>query len=135
MARPSASFAVLRIPRFYSPWETGKQVVGRDSFSDYPAVASSITDIGGSTGNYDTDAIAALHPDLVLAGEINTTELINSLQKLGLTVYYLPNLTTLEGMFANLETVGQLKGHSSQAVFMVKSLRQGWLLWMPRSSC
>lgn len=100
----------------------GKQVVGRDSFSNYPAQAASVQDIGGSTGKYDTEAIVALKPDLVLAGEINTPELVNSLQKLGLTVYYLPNPTTLEGMFANLETVGQLTGHSSEAGVLVKSL-------------
>ena len=100
----------------------GKQVVGRDSFSNFPAQAASVQDIGGSTGNYDTEAIVALKPDLVLAGEINTPELVNSLQKLGLTVYYLPNPTTLEGMFANLETVGQLTGHSSEAGVLVKSL-------------
>jgi len=60
----------------------------------------------------------------VLAGEINTPELVNSLQQLGLTVYYLPNPTTLEGMFANLEMVGQLTGHSSAAVTLVNSLKK-----------
>jgi iron complex transport system substrate-binding protein len=102
----------------------GKQVVGRDSFSDYPPEAKSLKDIGGSMGKYDTEAIVALHPDLVLAGEINTPELVKSLQQLGLTVYYLPNPTTLEGMFANLETVGQLTGHSSAAATLVNSLKK-----------
>jgi len=74
-------------------------------------------------GKYDTEAIVALHPDLVLAGEINTPEEINSLQQLGLTVYYLPNPTTLEEMFANLATVGQLTGHSPAAATLVKSLQ------------
>ena len=101
----------------------GKQVVGRDSFSDYPSEAKSIKDVGGSMGKYDTEGIVALHPDLVLAGEINTAEQVNSLQQLGLMVYYLPNPTTLEGMFANLETVGQLTGHSSNAATLVKSLQ------------
>jgi iron complex transport system substrate-binding protein len=101
----------------------GKQVVGRDSFSDFPAEVESIKDIGGSMGKYDTEAIVALHPDLVLAGEINTPEEVNSLQQLGLTVYYLPNPTTLEGMFTNLETVGQLTGHSSEAATLVSSLK------------
>ena len=101
----------------------GKQVVGRDSFSDYPAEVKSIKDIGGSMGKYNSEAIVALHPDLVLAGEINTPEEVNSLQQLGLTVFYLPNPTTLEGMFANLETVGQLTGHSSDAATLVKSLQ------------
>jgi iron complex transport system substrate-binding protein len=102
----------------------GKQVVGRDSFSDYPPEAKSAKDIGGSMGKYNTEAIVALHPDLVLAGEINTPELVNSLQQLGLTVYYLPNPTTLEAMYANLETVGQLTGHQSQAGTLVNALKQ-----------
>jgi iron complex transport system substrate-binding protein len=102
----------------------GKQVVGRDSFSDYPAEAKSIQDIGGSMGKYNTEAIVALHPDLVLAGEINTPELVASLEKLGLTVYYVSNPTTLEAMCANLETVGQLTGHRSEAATLVASLQK-----------
>jgi iron complex transport system substrate-binding protein len=102
----------------------GKQVVGRDSFSDYPPETKSIQDIGGSMGKYNTEAIVALRPDLVLAGEINTPELVNSLEKLGLTVYYLSNPSTLEGMFGNLETIGQLTGHDSEAVTLVNSLKK-----------
>ena len=102
----------------------GKQVVGRDSFSDFPAEAKSVKDIGGSMGKYDTEAILALKPDLVLAGEINTPELVKSLESLGLTVYYLPNPTSLEGMYANLETVGQLTGHSSEATTLIDSLKR-----------
>ena len=102
----------------------GMQVVGRDSFSDFPAEAKSVKDIGGSMGKYDTEAILALKPDLVLAGEINTPELVKSLESLGLTVYYLPNPTSLEGMYANLETVGQLTGHSSEATTLIDSLKR-----------
>jgi iron complex transport system substrate-binding protein len=60
----------------------------------------------------------------VLAGEINTPELVSSLEKLGLTVYYLANPATLEGMYGNLETVGQLTGHNSDAVALVDSLKK-----------
>jgi iron complex transport system substrate-binding protein len=75
-------------------------------------------------GKYNTEAILALHPDLVLASEINPPELVNSLEQLGLTVYYLPNPTSLEGMYSNLETVGQLTGHRSEAVALVDSLKK-----------
>jgi iron complex transport system substrate-binding protein len=102
----------------------GRQVVGRDSFSDYPEAAKSVQDIGGSMGKYDTEAIIALHPDLVLAGEINTPEGVNSLEQLGLIVYYLPNPATLEAMYANLETVGRLTGHSPEAITLVDSLKK-----------
>ncbi len=46
-----------------------------------------------------------------------------SLEQLGLTVYYLKNPATLEDMYANLETVGQLTGHKSEAATLVESLK------------
>jgi len=101
----------------------GAQVVGRDTFSDYPTEAKSVADIGGSMGKYNTEAIVALHPDLVLAGEINPPELVSSLQQLGLTVYFLPNPTGLDGLYANLGTVGSLTGHSAEALALVTSLK------------
>jgi iron complex transport system substrate-binding protein len=101
----------------------GAQVAGRDTLSDYPPQAKSVADIGGSMANYDTEAIVALHPDLILAAEINTPELVASLAKLGLTVYYLKNPVTLDGIYANLETVGSLTGHTADAATLVASLK------------
>lgn len=101
----------------------GSQVVGRDMFSDYPAEAASVQDIGGSMGQYNLEAILTLQPDLVLAGGINPPELAVSLETLGLTVYFLPNPVALEDMFATLETVGGLTGHRSEAAALVESLQ------------
>ena len=88
----------------------GSQVVGRDEFSDYPAEAAAIESVGGSMGEYSAEAIVALKPDLVLAAEINSPELVKQLEDLGLTVYYLKNPLTLEEMYVNLEIVAQLTG-------------------------
>jgi len=90
----------------------GAQVIGRDEFSDYPPESASVETIGGSFGEYNVEAIVALEPDLVLAAEINPPELVQQLEDLGLTVYYLGNPTTLEEMYTNLETVGNLTGHN-----------------------
>jgi len=90
----------------------GAQVIGRDEFSDYPPESASVETIGGSFGEYNVEAIVALEPDLVLAAEINPPELVQQLEDLGLTVYYLGNPTTLEEMYTNLETVGDLTGHN-----------------------
>ena len=58
----------------------GSQVVGRDEFSDYPAEAASIESVGGSMGQYSAEAIVALKPDLTVAAEINTPELVKQLE-------------------------------------------------------
>jgi iron complex transport system substrate-binding protein len=101
----------------------GDQVVGRDELSDYPQQAQGLQSVGGSLGEFNQEAIVALKPDLVLAAEINPPELAKALEDLGLTVYYLSNPTTLEGMFANLEVVGKLTGHEAEATALVESLR------------
>jgi len=101
----------------------GAQVVGRDETSDYPAEALALPTIGGYSG-FNLEAIVALHPDLVLAGGINTPELVASLEHLGLTVYYLPNPVTLEEMYTNLETVARLTGHELETGALVESLKR-----------
>lgn len=101
----------------------GSQVVGRDEFSDYPAEAASVESVGGSFGEYSVEAIVALEPDLVLAAEINTPELVKQLEDLGLTVYYLKNPTTLEEMYKNLSTVAFLTGHGDESNSLVESLQ------------
>lgn len=99
----------------------GDRVVGRDEFSDYPEEAASIPSIGGSMGEFSVEAIVALEPDLVLAAEINTPELIHQLEDLGVTVYYLRNPTTLEEMYTNLENVAKLTGNDVSE--LVESLK------------
>lgn len=100
----------------------GAQVVGRDETSDYPAGALTLPTIGGYSG-FNLEAIVALHPDLVLAGGINTPELVASLEQLGLTVYFLPNPARLEDMYTNLETVARLTGHETETNLLVDSLK------------
>jgi iron complex transport system substrate-binding protein len=99
----------------------GSQVIGRDEFSDYPAEAASLPSIGGSMGEYSVEAIVALEPDLVLAAEINTPELVKQLEDLGLTVYYLGNPTTLEEMYEKLETTAALTGNDASG--LIESLQ------------
>jgi iron complex transport system substrate-binding protein len=102
----------------------GAQMVGRDETSDFPAAALALPTIGGYSG-FSLESIVALHPDLVLAqgGGFNSPELVASLEELGLTVFSLPNPTTLEGMFNNLETVAALTGHVNEVPTLLASLR------------
>lgn len=101
----------------------GKQVIGRDDLSDYPEEAKQIQSVAGSLGNYNLEEIATLKPDLVLAAEINTAEQVKSIENLGLKVYYLSNPKDMDGMFANLITVGKLTGHDQEAQTLVDSLK------------
>jgi iron complex transport system substrate-binding protein len=101
----------------------GKQVIGRDDISDYPADVKSIQSVGGSMSKYNLEEIAKLKPDLVLAAEINTPELIKSVEDLGIKVYYLGNPKDINGLYANLITVGKLTGHETDANKLVDSFK------------
>lgn len=101
----------------------GSQVVGRDSFSNYPKEVSALTDIGGSMGSYSYETITSLNPDLVIAAEINTPEQVKALEDLGLKVYYIANPTSLEDLYLILETAGRITGHEETASELVASLK------------
>ena len=101
----------------------GPQVVGRDDFSDYPEGAGGLTSIGGPWGELNTEFLVALQPDLVLAAGINTSEQVQAIEDLGLTVYYLANPLDFDGLYQNLRLVGELTGHAADAEALVADLR------------
>ena len=101
----------------------GSQVVGRDDFSDYPEQAAQVADIGGGFGKLDEETIVSLQPDLVLAADITPAEQVKALEDLGLAVYQLPNPTTLDGMYTNLQTVAELTGHQAEAEQLIGKLK------------
>jgi len=59
----------------------------------------------------------------VLAAEINTPEQVQSLENLGLKVYYLSNPTDLESMYASLEILAALTGRQAETQTLVSDLR------------
>jgi iron complex transport system substrate-binding protein len=101
----------------------GSQVIGRDDLSDYPAEVKKLPSVGGSMGKFNYEQLAQLQPDLVLASSLNTPEQIKAIEDLKLTVYVLANPTELNGLFANLVTVGTLSAHSDDAMNLVASLK------------
>lgn len=101
----------------------GPQVVGHDSFSDYPAEAQSITDIGGGFGELNSEVIVSLEPDLILVANITPPEQIQTLEDLGLTVFAVPNPSDFEGLYSNLETIAVLTGHEEETETLISHLR------------
>lgn len=101
----------------------GSQLVGRDSYSDYPPEAKAVTDIGGSVGTLNTELILSKKPDLVLASPLTPPEQIADLSKAGLRIYVIPNPKSFDDLYANLETTGKLTGREKEASALVNSLK------------
>src|SRR5690606_2625986 len=51
-------------------------------------------------------------------------EQIQSLEKVGLVVYALPNPTEIEGLYENLRVVGRLTGHEEEAETLIAELQE-----------
>lgn len=98
------------------------QMVGRDSFSDYPAEAAQIQDIGGGLMALNIELIVSVQPDLVLASPLTPSEQVADLQNLGLTVYVVPNPTSFDGLYENLRSVAALTGRQSEGEALVAAL-------------
>jgi iron complex transport system substrate-binding protein len=85
----------------------GDRLVGDTDFCDYPAEAKQKKHIGG-TVNPNIEAVAALHPDLVVASrEINRQDSVRSLERLGLAVY-VTDPQTVEQVLTSAQRLGDL---------------------------
>lgn len=102
----------------------GPQVVGRDHLTDYPEEAKKVADVGGTDmSKLNTEAILAVHPDLVLVANVTPKEQVKAMEDLGLTVFMLPNPTDLNGMYESLRTTAKLTGHEAEADALIASLQ------------
>jgi iron complex transport system substrate-binding protein len=103
--------------------EAAPQLIGRDSFSDYPAEAKNVPDIGGGFTALNTELILSKKPDLVLAAPLTPPEQIADLQNIGLTVFVVPNPRSFDDLYGNLQTVARLTGHEADGAALIDSLK------------
>ena len=102
----------------------GPLVAACDDRSDYPPQVAGLPRIGSTDGKLNREKMVALEPDLVLAAEINSKEIVKSIEDLGLKVFLLKNPTTFEALYENMALLGQITGHATQAEHLVFSLKK-----------
>jgi iron complex transport system substrate-binding protein len=103
----------------------GSKVVGLTDYDNYPynfsawVAAGNMTSIGGyATPN--KEAIAALHPDLILATPINDVDVV-TLRSLGYNVLVI-NPTSVSGVLQDISLVGRAVGADAGATTLINSL-------------
>lgn len=102
----------------------GERLIGRDSNSTYPEEALAAVDLGGMWDGIPVEDILALEPDLILAGEIFSSEAIAELRELGLNVYWQANPEDFEGLYDNLRDIAVLTGTEDQAEELIGNLSE-----------
>ena len=101
----------------------GDRVVGDTDFCDYPPEARQKKHVGGAI-NPNIEAIAALHPDLVLATrEINRADSVQALERLGMAVY-VTDPQTVEQVLTSTERLGELLDAGDAGRLLTANLHQ-----------
>ncbi len=103
----------------------GDKVVGVTTYDDYPynfsawIAAGNMTSIGGySTPNME--AIASLHPDLIVSDNINDASLPN-MRSLGYKVLVL-NPNSINGIYQDISLLGRATGATPQATALINNI-------------
>lgn len=99
----------------------GERVVGVSKYCDYPAEAADKEKIG-TLRELDYEKIIELAPDLILGAGLTSEEAIAKMDELGLSVVVLA-ASDLEGVFANIEMVGQITGAEKESEKLIAELR------------
>jgi iron complex transport system substrate-binding protein len=101
----------------------GDRVVGDTDFCDYPPEAKRKTHIGGPLSP-SIEAIAALHPDLVVGTRgINRLDSVHALEQLGIPVYA-TDAQTVEQVLTSTERLGELLGAAEAGRMLKANLRR-----------
>ncbi|MDE3024375.1 MAG: ABC transporter substrate-binding protein [Acidobacteriota bacterium] len=96
----------------------GPQVIAVDSDSDYPRSAPHTT-LSGYTPN--VEAIAGYNPDLVVVSN-DIDGIVESLQKLGVTVLLEPAANTIAQAYDEIRQLGAATGHAPLAAKVVSGM-------------
>ncbi|MGY6501723.1 MAG: ABC transporter substrate-binding protein [Acidimicrobiales bacterium] len=97
----------------------GDQVVAVDDFSYYPPEAP-VTDLSGWQPNIE--AIAEFDPDLVVIST-ETGDVIESLERLDITVVHFDAPATFDGIYTQIEALGVATGHVGDAAELVGQMQ------------
>jgi len=97
------------------------RVVGVTDYCNYPPEVAEKETVGGYS-SVDMEKVVALHPDLVVAADGNTEEVIDHLKGLGLTVISL-HPPDIKGILHDIELLGQATGTEAEADALVADMR------------
>lgn len=101
----------------------GDAVVGVTDYANYPPEAQTKPRVGGGI-NPNMEVIVALRPDLVLvSADSNRWDTVAQLDQLHIPVYGVKSMG-VEGVFASVESVGEVVGRQQEAQQVVAEMRR-----------
>ncbi|MGO4540222.1 ABC transporter substrate-binding protein [Paenibacillus sp. 2TAB19] len=100
---------------------SGEQVVGVDSYSNYPEAAVAKQLVGDMTTNIEV--VTGLNPDLVIASSSMNVDAIKQLRELNIPVYATDPLT-YDAVVAKIDTLGKIMNRQAEAAAVADHMIQ-----------
>lgn len=102
----------------------GGQVAAVSQFTDYPAEACELPQVGGFDGKtLSMESILGFKPDLVYLSDVMHNFMIPQLEEYGIK-YYLSKSGGIEGVEQEIMDVGKLTGHEAKAREVVDEMKK-----------
>lgn len=98
-----------------------ERIVGVTEYCTYPEEAKTKEKIGGFS-TINTEKIAVLNPDLIVAADGNSEETVSHLRELGFTVITV-NADTIDTTLKDILLIGKATGTSAEAEALVSSMK------------
>lgn len=92
----------------------GERAVGRSAFCDYPPAAAELPSIGGFVDT-SLESIVVLNPDLVIAYQGNSRELVDQLRRLDIPVLAFTEATTLPEIGQQMQVIHSIAAPPAQS--------------------
>lgn len=102
----------------------GDSVTGRTDYCNYPEEAADVDSIG-TYMEPNMELILSKSPDLVVASGFIDDNIRQQLEENG-TAIFITNASDLESTEKNIETLGKLIGHDTEAEEVVKNMEDEW---------
>jgi iron complex transport system substrate-binding protein len=101
----------------------GDSMVGRSDYCDFPPEALRLPTVGGMVDT-SLESIAALKPDLVVAYQGNSLELVGQLRELNIVVLAFKEAATLSDIGDQMEQLSLVAGSGESAAVVIPAWRK-----------
>lgn len=92
----------------------GKKLVGRTDYCDYPREASKVTSVGEIV-KPNIEKIIELKPDVVLASDIVSKDVVKKLEDLKIKVIVISGVENFNGVYDSITKIGKIVNANSKA--------------------
>jgi iron complex transport system substrate-binding protein len=100
----------------------GNKIIGRTIFCNFPKEALQIEAIGGIS-DANLERIIALRPQIVITSSMVRKDLVENIEKAGISIICLPERSNIEGVFGTIKILGKIFDKENTANSLINNMK------------